>query len=169
MVCSKLHLKAIRRSLPARQRHDSRIVYQEIKGLPGVNPLREVGDRCKAGQIELFVAYPGADHFVADLLDSRPPLPIVATGQNDFRTGLGQGQGRLVTEAARCPGDNGCSAELRRDFGLCRTSHGGTCSRGPKGTITFGSAGFAGWWGGSGRLQSPGRRYFWAPRTANPL
>src|SRR6266850_4006615 len=44
MVCSKLHLKAIRRRLPAGQRHHARIVDQEIKGLPGVHPLREVGD-----------------------------------------------------------------------------------------------------------------------------
>ena len=118
MVCSKLHLKAIRRGLPAGQRHHSRIVDQEIKGLPGVHPLREVGDRCKAGQIEMFVAYLGAGHFAADLLDSRLSLPIVATGQNDLRTGFGQGQGRLVTETARGPRDNGRSAELRRDFGL---------------------------------------------------
>src|SRR6266851_1747991 len=88
MVGSKLHLKAIRRSLPAGQRHHTRIVYQEIKGLPGVHPLREVGDRCEIGQIEMFIAYPGAGHLAADLLDSRLSLAIVATGQNDLRTGL---------------------------------------------------------------------------------
>ena len=119
MVCSELHLKAVRRGLPAGQRHDARIVDQEIKRLPGVHPLREVGDRCKAGQIEMFVAYLGADHVAADLLDRRLSLPIVATGQNDLRTGLGQGQRRLVTETTRGPRDNGRSAELRRDFGLC--------------------------------------------------
>ena len=116
MVCSKLHLKAIRRGLPAGQRHDARIIDQEIKGMPGVHPLREVGDRCKAGQIEMFVAYLGAGHFAADLLESRLSLLIVATGQNDLRTGLGQGQRRLVTETARGPSDNGRSAELRRDL-----------------------------------------------------
>jgi len=29
--------------------------------------------------IEMFVAYLGASHFAADLLDSRLPLPIIAT------------------------------------------------------------------------------------------
>src|SRR5882672_7507811 len=126
MVCSKLHLKAIRRGLPAGQGHDTCIVDQEIKGMSRVYPLREVGDRCKVGQIEMFVAYLGAGHFAADLLDSRLPLPIVATGENDLRAGLGQGQGCLETEAARSSRDNGGSAELRRD--LCRTSHQRTCS-----------------------------------------
>ena len=112
MVCSKLHLKAIRRGLPAGQRHDTRVVDQQIKGLPGVHPPREVGDRCEIGQIEMFIAYPGTGHLAADLLDSRLSLAIVATGQNDLRTGLGQGQGRLVTETARGPRDNGGSADL---------------------------------------------------------
>ncbi len=122
MVCPKLHLKAIRRGLPAGQRHHARIVDrivdQEIKGLPGVNPLREVGDRCKAGQIEMFVADLGAGYLAADFLNSRPPLLVVATGQNDIRTGFGQGEGRLVAETARRSRDNGRSAELRGNFGL---------------------------------------------------
>ena len=80
--------------------------------MPGGHSLCEVGDRCKAGQIEMFVANLGASHFAADLLDCRTSLLIVATGQNDLRTGLGQGQGRLVTETARGPRDNGGSAKL---------------------------------------------------------
>ena len=74
MVRSELHLKTIRRGLPARQRHHAGIVDQEIERRPGAHPLREVGDRCKAGQIEMFVADLGADHFAADLLDRRLSL-----------------------------------------------------------------------------------------------
>ncbi len=88
MVRSELHLETIRRGLAARQRHDSRIVDQEIERLTVAHPLREVGDRCEAGQIETLVADLGAGHFAADLLDRRLSLPIVATGQNDVCTGL---------------------------------------------------------------------------------
>ena len=49
MVCSKLHLKAIRRCLPAGQRHDFAF-DQEIKGCGGASAAR-VDDRCKAGRI----------------------------------------------------------------------------------------------------------------------
>ena len=77
-----------------------------------MHPLNEVGDRCEAGQIEMLVAYPGAGHFVTDLLDGQPSLLTVATGQNDLRTGLGQGQGRLVTESAGGPRDDSGFAEL---------------------------------------------------------
>jgi hypothetical protein len=73
MVYSELHLEAIRRGLPAGQRYHSRIVDQEIERLPDSHPLREVGDRCKAGQIEMLLAYFGADHFATDLLDCRLP------------------------------------------------------------------------------------------------
>ena len=44
IVRAKLHLKAVRRDLPAGQRHHPRIVDQEIEQLPGSHPLREVGD-----------------------------------------------------------------------------------------------------------------------------
>src|SRR5258707_13941613 len=85
---------------------------------------REAGHRCKAGEVEMFEAYLGADHLAADPLDRRLPFTVVATGQNDFCTSFRQGQGRLVAETARRPRDNGCLAELRRNFGLCR--HGST-------------------------------------------
>src|ERR1700676_3585489 len=49
IVCSKLHLKAVRRGLPARQRHHSCIVYQKIQRLPGMHPLREIGDGREVG------------------------------------------------------------------------------------------------------------------------
>jgi hypothetical protein len=54
------------------------------------------------------------------------PLRVVAAGQDDFSTGFGQSESCLVTETARGPRDNGGPAELRRDFALCRTSHGST-------------------------------------------
>jgi hypothetical protein len=55
-VCPKLHLETIRRGLPPGQCHDPGIVYQQIKRMPGVHPVREVGDRCKVRQIEMFVS-----------------------------------------------------------------------------------------------------------------
>src|SRR6478736_8174386 len=112
MVGAKLHLKAVRRGLAAGQRHDARIVDQEIKRRPDEHSLREVGDRCQVGQIEMFVAYLGRYHFAADLLESRLSLAIVAAGKNDLRTGLGQRQGGLVTETACSSRDNSRSAEL---------------------------------------------------------
>src|ERR1700684_3986342 len=112
IVCSKLHLKAVGRGLPAWQRHHSCIVYQEIQRLSG-NPLAEIGDGREVGKIETLVAYPGAGHFTTELLDRSLPLPIVAAGQNDLCAGLGQPQGRLVTETARSPRDDRRSAELR--------------------------------------------------------
>jgi hypothetical protein len=45
MVGAELHLEAIGRGLPARQRHHACIVDQEIKGRPGLHPLCEVSDR----------------------------------------------------------------------------------------------------------------------------
>src|SRR6202048_137230 len=56
IVCSKLHLKAVCRGLPARQRHHSCIVYQKIQRLPGMHPLRKIGDGREVGQIERLVA-----------------------------------------------------------------------------------------------------------------
>jgi hypothetical protein len=92
-----------RRGLPARQRHHSCVVDQKIQRLPGMHPLREIGDRREVGQIETLVACPSAGHFTADFLDRRMPLPIVAAGQNDLCAGLGQRQGGLVTETAVAP------------------------------------------------------------------
>src|SRR5216684_1691272 len=128
-----------------------------------MHPLREIGDRCEAGQIERFAFYLGTGHFATNLLDSRLPLPIVAAGQNDLCTGFGQGQGCFVTETARSSRDDRRSAESRRDFGLCRTSHDSTLlerlNRFARLWVTFGSAGSGGWWGGSDPYQSRGRRY----------
>jgi hypothetical protein len=172
IICSKLRLEAIRRGLPAGQRHHSRIVDQEIKGLPGVHSLREGSDRCKAGQINRFVTCLGARHLAADLLDCRLSLLVVAAGQYDLRTGFGQCQGRLVTKAAGGSRNYGRSAKLRRDFGLCQTSHGGTLLKIKmlrKLRVTFGPAGSEDWWGGSARYQSRGRRYCGRPRTAGRL
>ena len=45
-----------------------------------MHPLRKFRDRCKAGQIETFIGYLGADDFAADLLDRRLPLFIIASG-----------------------------------------------------------------------------------------
>src|SRR6516165_3885303 len=167
MVRSELHLESIRRGLSAGQRHDSRIVDQEIKGLPGAHPLRELGDRCEAGQIETFVAHPCARRFAANPLDSQLPLPIVTTGQNDVRTGAGERQSRLVAETTGGSGDDGRSTALGGNFALCRTSHEPTCSRRREPTLTSGSAGSASWWDGSARYRSRGRRYFGRPRTAD--
>src|SRR5580704_9678382 len=100
MVCSELHLESVHRDLAAGQRHYSRVVDQEIKGLSSSHPLREVGDRCEARQIEMFVARPGAGRCAADLFDRRLSLPIVPTGYNDVRTGPGERQRSLEAETA---------------------------------------------------------------------
>jgi hypothetical protein len=75
MVRCELHLGSIHRGLAAGQRHDSRIVDQETKGLSAAHPLREVDDRCEARQIEkTLVANPVTACFAADLIDRRLSL-----------------------------------------------------------------------------------------------
>jgi len=56
------------------QRHHAGIVDQEIKGLPGVHPLREVGDRGEARQIEAFVTYLGAGRLALILSTADRPF-----------------------------------------------------------------------------------------------
>jgi hypothetical protein len=172
IVCSKLHLEAVCRGLPARQRHHSCIIYQKIQRLSGMHPLREIADGREVGQIETLVVYPSAGHFTPDLLDRRLPLPIVAAGQNDLCPGLGQRQGRLVTETARSASNNSRPAELRGDFGLRRNSHGRTLLKieslsKPK--VIFGRAGSADWSGGSAPYRSHGRQCCAHPKTAGHL
>ena len=99
IVCLKLHLKPIRRSSSAVQRHYACIVDEQIERLSGLHPrpAKSAIDARIKGLV--LIRAPSTSRLI--LSAAVCPFRLLRPGQNDLRLGLGQCESGVVTETGR--------------------------------------------------------------------
>ena len=126
IIGAELKFEPIRGLHPGRRHHDRRVVDQDIQmGGLAAQALAEGRDRGQVRQIEALEPDQGRRDLPPDPGHGLCALVRIATGDDDFGSGAGQGERILQTEPARA-GHHGRAARLVRNLVNGPTGHGGS-------------------------------------------